>query len=66
MTSEDTQIDPHVHDVPERLPKVDREAAHRASAAARMTAQGRRLRNWLILGNMMGWVLIFLAARALF
>ncbi len=66
MTLEDAQIDPPVHDLPERLPKIDRETAHRASSAARVAAQGRRLRSWLIVGNLMAWMLIILAAHAVF
>jgi hypothetical protein len=67
MTMEDTKVGTTVHDVP-RASQEERAAAAAPHdlEAPRVTTHGRRLRRWLILGNLVGWVLVFLAARAMF
>jgi hypothetical protein len=58
---EDVTIEPHVHGMPDDPP-----ARQRGPATAHDTARGRCLRNWLIVGNLMGWVLILLVAHSIF
>lgn len=42
------------------------EIACHVVAAQRVTARGRQLRKWLIIGNIVTWALVFLAVRASF
>ena len=66
ISAGDPRIDTPLHDMPGGQHAVHRVGACDDRDGPHGTAQGRRLRNWLIAGNIMGWALILVAARALF
>lgn len=67
MTMEDdSTIGMRASDAREPLREHPVVIAPRDVDTRRMTARGRWLRKLLILGNILGWILLFLAARAIF
>jgi hypothetical protein len=53
-------------DTPAQSPAIEPTDAHDDVTVPRGTASGRRLRNWLIVANLMGWLLIILLVRGIF
>ena len=65
ISADDSRIDTPAHDMLDGPHAVHRADARDHRHGPRGTAGGRRLRNWLIAGNIMGWALILFAVRAL-
>jgi len=65
MTMHDSEIGMRLDHMPARTRAMQTHDAHHDVTAPNGTARGRRLRNWLIVGNLMGWVVLILVARAL-
>jgi hypothetical protein len=61
-----SRIETRAHEVPDGPRTVPAADTPDNRPARSGSAEGRRLRNWLIAGNIAGWALIFLAARAIF
>jgi hypothetical protein len=66
MTMHDSEIGTRPDDMPAHSCAIRTTDAHDDVTAQQGTAHGRRLRNWLILGNLMGWLLIIFLAHAFF
>ncbi|HEY1546092.1 MAG TPA: hypothetical protein VGG01_27120 [Xanthobacteraceae bacterium] len=68
MTREDTKIERRAPSAPHfsRASNSEKLIARDGREAPRVTAQGRRLRMLLILGNIVVWALIILAVRVVF
>jgi hypothetical protein len=66
MTMHDSDIGTRRDDMPAHPYAARTTDEHDDVTAPHGTARGHRLRNWLILGNLMGWILIIFLARRLF
>ena len=64
MMLEDSKIDTPAHHGPDASRADQPTSAYDDVSERRITPQGRRLRRWLILANLVGWVLIGLIVRA--
>jgi hypothetical protein len=72
MTREDKKIDTPARDGLDGPPWSQSTSAYAYDdpyndvGGRRITRQGRRLRKWFILANLVGWLVLILAVRAIF
>jgi hypothetical protein len=66
LMMEDTEDDTRVQDARALAPEDRAITTHSDFDAPRITAHGRRLRRWLIVGNIVAWILLILAGLVIF